>query len=613
VRQVGSREWHFPYGFALSGALQLVGVAQRFSSVWDSIRARLVLLALIASAPLLTLAAVNAQQDLTAARQDAQLEALRTAQFHADLIDEHIQAVDTLLRALSTAVSIEPGDAATSEQLLRGVLAELPATYTDLSFGPPTGPAATGSGLMFGVSPISPASGVVLGRVVTGRDGQIAGTLNAATRLDRLPRLETRDLPSGSIVMVLDQRGVVLAHSPDYDAWVGRDLGDLAYIKQALQQRQGSGELVSADGVIRLSAFTTATRAPWLVYVGLPSEIVLGSSRVALLRNLWFGVLALGAAVLVAWLLAGRITDPLRRLAADAAALGRGDLSRRAYAAGGGETAVLAAVFNQMAEDVEHHVAGLAASQLREQEARLVAEAAAGEIAVRERRLQDLVRRLQVAQEEERRRVAYEIHDGLAQVAASAHQHLQTFADYHAPESPGGREALARTVDLVQRTVREARRLIAGLRPTVLDDFGLATAIRLEVEALRSEGWQVAYDEDLGDERLPSQVETALFRVAQEALTNVRKHAGRARVAVALGQRDDIVRLEVRDWGRGFGAIDHQDRPRPGERVGLLSMHERVALLRGHCTVTSQPGEGTQVIAEVPLAHLVRAGAERGA
>jgi signal transduction histidine kinase len=437
--------------------------------------------------------------------------------------------------------------------------------------------------------------------------------LNVATRLDRLPRLETRDLPSGSIVMILDERGVVLAHSPDYDAWVGRDLGDLAYVTSALRQRQGSGELVSADGVTRLSAFTTATQAPWLVYVGLPSEIVLGSSRVALLRNLWFGVLALGAAVLVAWLLAGRITDPLRRLAADAAALGRGDLSRRAHADGRGETAVLATVFNQMAEDVEHHVAGLATSQLREQEARLAAEAATQQIAVRERRLQDLVRRLQVAQEEERRRVAYEIHDGLAQVAASAHQHLQTFADYHAPASPGGREALERTVDLVQRTVREARRLIAGLRPTVLDDFGLATAIRLEVEALRGEGWQVSYAEDLGDRRLPSQIETALFRVAQEALTNVRKHAGRTRVAVSLGQHDDTVRLEVHDRGRGFGAIGPQDRPRPGERVGLLSMHERVALLRGHCTVTSQPGEGTQVVAEVPLTDLGKAGVKSGA
>jgi signal transduction histidine kinase len=247
---------------------------------------------------------------------------------------------------------------------------------------------------------------------------------------------------------------------------------------------------------------------------------------------------------------------------------------------------------------------------LREQEARMAAEHAARQIAERERRLQDLVRRLQVAQEEERRRVAYEIHDGLAQVAASAHQHLQTFADYHTPDSRSERESLERTVELVQRTVREARRLIAGLRPTVLDDFGLAQALRLEVEALRGEGWQVSYEEDIGDRRLPSQIETALFRVAQEALTNIRKHAGRAPVSVSLEQQGDAVRLEVRDRGRGFDASNLQERPRPGERVGLLSMHERVALLHGRSSVESQPGEGTRVIAEVPLVQPAQQGKE---
>jgi signal transduction histidine kinase len=262
---------------------------------------------------------------------------------------------------------------------------------------------------------------------------------------------------------------------------------------------------------------------------------------------------------------------------------------------------VLASVFNQMAEDVERHVAQLRSSERREQDARVAAEAATHQIAEREQRLQDLVRQLQVAQEDERRRVAYEIHDGLAQVAASAHQHLQTFADYHGPASAAGRQALLTTVELVQRTVREARRLIAGLRPTALDDFGLGTAIRLEVEALRAEGWQVTYDEDLRDARLPSTIETALFRVTQEALTNIRKHAGPARVVVTLEQHDDNVRLEVRDWGRGFSPQARQQRPRPGERVGLLSMQERVALLLGHCTVTSQPGAGTRVLAVVPL------------
>jgi signal transduction histidine kinase len=569
----------------------------------ESIRTRLVLLALVATAPLVLLAAVNASQDVSVAHREAQAEALRVAQLQADLIDEHLQAVDTLLADLSIAVSAEPTDREAETALLRQFLAQLPSSYTDLYLSAPRDDQRLTPRLELESRPVSPSTGVVLGRPILDRDGRAKAILNAATRLDRLPRLETRDLPSGSVVMVLDPHGTVLAHSPEYDLWVGRDLSDQAYVREALQRRHGSGELVSADGVTRLSAYTTATKAPWLVYVGLPSEIVLGSSRVALLRNLWFGVLALGAAVLLAWLIAGRITAPLRHLATDAAALGRGDLTRRTDSEARGEVGVLAAVFNQMAEDIERHVGELRVSQLREQDARLAAEAAARQIAEREQRLQDLVRRLQVAQEEERRRVAYEIHDGLAQVAASAHQHLQTFADYHAPESPSGREALQRTVELVQRTVREARRLIAGLRPTVLDDFGLAQALQLEVEALRSEGWPVTYDEHIGDRRLPSQIETALFRVAQEALTNIRKHAGRAPVGVTLEQHNDSVRLVVRDWGRGFGAPSQQERPRPGERVGLLSMQERVALLRGRCVVTSQPGEGTQVTAEVPLAE----------
>ena len=224
------------------------------------------------------------------------------------------------------------------------------------------------------------------------------------------------------------------------------------------------------------------------------------------------------------------------------------------------------------------------------------------ELAERERELRDLVGRILVAEEEERRRVAYEVHDGLTQMIVAAHQRLQIFAEDHPPGSARGREELEALIQLIRRTVAEARRVIADLRPTTLDDLGLATAVQLQVEEMRAGGYGVAYEETLGEERLPAALETTLFRVAQEALTNVRKHAETDRVRVVLGHRaGGIVRLEVRDWGRGFEPAEVSGGAGPGERVGLSSMRERVALLGGNLEISSEPGEGTSVVAEVPL------------
>ena len=236
-----------------------------------------------------------------------------------------------------------------------------------------------------------------------------------------------------------------------------------------------------------------------------------------------------------------------------------------------------------------------------------------GELAEREKRLQDLVGKILVAQEDERRRVAYEVHDGLAQVAAAAHQHLQAFAQYYPPHSEEGREDLTRVSELVRQTVGEARRIIANLRPTALDDFGLKSAVRLHLDALRAEGWSIEYEETLGDERLPAATETAIFRVIQEALNNVGKHADTKRVDLSLERRSagisvqgderGSIRLTVRDYGRGFvPESSARGAPGgPGERVGMTGMRERVVLLGGDFRVASRPGMGTTIVAEIPL------------
>ena len=239
-------------------------------------------------------------------------------------------------------------------------------------------------------------------------------------------------------------------------------------------------------------------------------------------------------------------------------------------------------------------LAGQAASAL--ENARLYQE-----LAERERRLRDLVGKLIGAREEERRRVAYEVHDGLTQVAIAAHQHLQAFAkDYLGGSAPDQTE-LYSTLELARQTVREARSVIADLRPTALEDFGLAAALRAKAEALRADGWEIGYEEALGSERLAREVETALYRVTQEALANVRKHAQTNRARITLARRNQSAYLEVRDWGRGF---EQSIVPRVsgwGEQVGIYGMRERISLLGGDFAIRSRPGAGTRVVAEVPL------------
>jgi signal transduction histidine kinase len=199
----------------------------------------------------------------------------------------------------------------------------------------------------------------------------------------------------------------------------------------------------------------------------------------------------------------------------------------------------------------------------------------------------------------EQRHIAYELHDGLAQIVASAHQHLQSFAHHYRPRSMRTRQELDSVLSMTQNAVREVRRVMAGLRPTALDDFGLATALRLQVQALAVEGWEIEYEAPDSTERLPSAVETVLFRIAQEALTNVRKHAQCSRVRVSLKFDDENYRLEVQDWGAGFDVVALPT-ALPGKQYGLRGMQERIILVSGQLNIQSSPGAGTQVVAEVP-------------
>lgn len=201
--------------------------------------------------------------------------------------------------------------------------------------------------------------------------------------------------------------------------------------------------------------------------------------------------------------------------------------------------------------------------------------------------------------EEDRRLLAFDLHDDVAQTATAVFRQLEQLGRHFRPRRPEAQVALERAIALTQRLMRDTRRLLAGLRPAALDDLGLVAALRQHAADLRADGLRVELNETLGDERPPVPVETALFRIAQEALNNVRKHAGTGQARVQLSRNDQSLRLVVEDDGPGLPT--DLSPAVAGRHLGLRAMHERAAILGGTLTITSSPTTGTRVTADVPL------------
>lgn len=218
------------------------------------------------------------------------------------------------------------------------------------------------------------------------------------------------------------------------------------------------------------------------------------------------------------------------------------------------------------------------------------------------RERQELVQQLLTAQEEERRTVAYEIHDGPAQQLAAAQMFLEAFAfDQGIDLSDGSAGHFQRATTYLRSGLSETRRIMSGLRPALLDDVGLADALReLLREQTEQSGIELEFDTTgLVDELSPA-LEITLYRVAQESTSNALKHSGSDGLRVALRSDGRVVCLQVGDRGCGF-EVKLVDGPRDGHRYGLVGMRERVELLGGRLEIESSRGGGTTVTATIPL------------
>lgn len=412
--------------------------------------------------------------------------------------------------------------------------------------------------------------------VATGRDVAARATdlilINDLYTLQRLLEETQEHNPDVRYVFVVDERGQVLAHTFGQ----GFPAGLLEANTVPAKQHHHTTPVQTDEGRVWDTAVPIFEGRAGIARVGLSEQSVKHTVRSLtgqmLLTTVMVSAAGVAAAIALTWL----VTRPILQLKLAAQAVGRGDFSQRVQPWAADEIGELAVAFNGMTADLQR---------------------AEQERAEREQLRSQLLEKVIGAQEEERKRIARELHDETGQALTSLMVRLKRMSDSCPvpalqPQVEELRQLMAATLDGVHAMSLE-------LRPKALDDLGLDAALQRYVQ-----DWQAYHGVEvdllvlgLGGERLPPAVETALYRIIQEGLTNVARHAQARTVSVVLERRNGLVRVIVEDDGRGFDPGASTGR----ERLGLYGMQERAELLGGHLTVESAPGQGASIFVEVPV------------
>ncbi len=340
--------------------------------------------------------------------------------------------------------------------------------------------------------------------------------------------------------------------------------------------------------------------ASWGVVLRAPRKEVLASAGALPVSLVLLGIAMLGLGVVFAWGAARSVTQPLAALTHSAESIAGGDLTQPIPQAGDDEVGRLASALEGMRSSL---------ARTNQELERRVAERtrelndANEKLREREQSLARLYQKVIAAQEEERKRIARELHDDTSQSLAVLVMGLESAS---AAVKAGLTPRLDEVKALAVHMIEEIHRLIFDLRPSVLDDLGLYSAIRWYAERyLVPRGISVRCEFDKAapqgtPERLPQAFETAVFRVCQEAMNNVLKHAEAETVLIQVGIAGEALHIEIEDDGKGFDpSRTGTDGKRPS--FGLAGIRERVDLLGGKVQIDAAEGQGTRIRIEVPL------------
>jgi two-component system sensor histidine kinase UhpB len=346
------------------------------------------------------------------------------------------------------------------------------------------------------------------------------------------------------------------------------------------------------DGAPHVMAAVPLGSSPFYVVLEQPVDVALAlpnQLRDRLFLSIGFGLVLI---LVVAWITTRRVVKPTELLMRAAERMAGGDLASPIEVRAQDEV-------GQLAESLEAMRQRLNAAQETIEHANRELES---RVADRTARLGQVLRKTISAQEEERLRLARELHDETAQALAALTIALDRARDDLEAGTPDARERILEARGIAARLLEEIRRLILGLRPSVLDDLGLVPAIRWLCEAnLADRGIEVWIEAQQEGIRLPAHIEVTLFRIIQEAVSNIARHAGAAHVRVGLIVTDGSARVTIVDDGAGFDVARTIGPAGSDGSVGLVGMQERVGLLGGTIEIRSGAETGTEIVVDVPL------------
>ncbi len=611
--------------------------------VLPNLRTRLVAVIFVALLPAFVLVITIAAFERTRAEESAKLESMALAQLLRSQYEEVISSTQRSLEWLAQSPEITGADGAACSARLQQYY-NISGQFLGLSVAGPDGsvrciaavqPVSGTTGSMSGnagqlffqravttkafavgdvqIGSISKKPNLTLGLPLLDAKGNIQAVIGAGLNVELLgQRIANNQFYQYASLLLIDRKGTVVIRHPDPERLVGTNVEQAEMFRAAATSGEGWIVAQGLSGHQRLFAFTPigpAGRPDLYAFAGLTTEYIYsGVDR--MLRLSLAGLAVIGLAALAsAWISAELMIVRRTQQVVDAALRMRaGDFSARVGLLGdSSEMGQLAQTFDSMAVALQERDAENARliSQMQQLNADLESrvikrteqlQISNTKLLETQADLRRLSEELMRSIEQERARISREIHDQLGQLLTAIKMELRTIERLSGKDQGKVSERLSETFGLVDETIRAIRRISSDLRPGILDDFGLEAAVEWQVQQFRDRtGIAVDLDTELAEDRITKDMSTAAFRVLQEALTNVARHADATHIEVDMRTTDAELLLVVQDNGKGMEADPNR------RSLGLVGMRERARQLGGSVTVGNSGDEGVRVEMRVPL------------